>query len=53
MDALSSVDADTAAAIVETVNSVFVTRLRSWALGRATIHDVDRSVQRTLDLIFS
>jgi AcrR family transcriptional regulator len=51
-DALSSVDADTAAAIVETVNSVFVTRLRSWALGRATIGDVDRSVQRTLDLIF-
>jgi AcrR family transcriptional regulator len=52
MDALSSDDADTAAAIVETVNSVFVTRLRSWALGRATIRDVDRSVQRTLDLIF-
>ena len=53
MDALSSVDADTAAAIVDTVNSVFVTRLRSWALGRATIRDVDRSVQRTLDLIFA
>jgi len=53
MDALSSVDADTAAAIVETVNSVFVTRLRSWALGRASIHDVERSVQRTLDLIFA
>src|SRR5689334_25333471 len=53
MDALSSVDADTAAAIVETVNSVFVTRLRSWALGRATIRDVDRSVQSTLDLIFA
>ena len=53
MDALSSVDTDTAAAIVETVNSVFVTRLRSWALGRATIRDVDRSVQSTLDLIFA
>jgi AcrR family transcriptional regulator len=53
MDALSSIDPDTAAAIVETVNSVFVTRLRSWALGRATIRDVDRSVQRTLDLIFA
>ena len=53
MDALSTVNADTAAAIVETVNSVFVTRLRSWALGRATIRDVERSVQRTLDLIFS
>ena len=53
MDALSSTDADTAAAIVETVNSVMVTRLRSWALGRGTIQDVDRSVQRTLDLIFA
>jgi AcrR family transcriptional regulator len=53
MDALSSIDADTANAIVETVNSVMVTRLRSWALGRATIQDVDRSVQRTLDLIFA
>jgi len=53
MDALSSTDAETAAAIVETVNSVMVTRLRSWALGRGTIQDVDRSVQRTLDLIFT
>jgi len=53
MDALSSTDADTASAIVETVNSVMVTRLRSWALGRGTIQDVDRSVQRTLDLIFA
>jgi AcrR family transcriptional regulator len=53
MDALSSIDADTANAIVETVNSVMVTRLRSWALGRGTIQDVDRSVQRTLDLIFA
>ncbi len=52
LDALSSVDTDTANAIVETVNSVMVTRLRSWALGRGTIQDVDRSVQRTLDLIF-
>ena len=53
MDALSTADDDTAAAIVETVNSVMVTRLRSWALGRGTIRDVDRSVQRTLDLIFA
>ena len=53
MDALSSTDTDTASAIVETVNSVMVTRLRSWALGRGTIQDVDRSVQRTLDLIFA
>ena len=53
MNALSSTDTDTASAIVETVNSVMVTRLRSWALGRGTIQDVDRSVQRTLDLIFA
>jgi AcrR family transcriptional regulator len=52
-DALSSTDPDTAAAIVETANSVMVTRLRSWALGRTQIRDVHRSVERTLDLIFS
>lgn len=51
--ALASTDPDTAAAIVETANSVMVTRLRSWALGRCTIRDVDRSVQRTLDLVFT
>ncbi len=51
--ALSSTDPESAAAIVETVNSVLVTRLRSWALGRITIADVDRSVQKTLDLIFA
>jgi AcrR family transcriptional regulator len=50
--ALSSTPPETVAAIVETVNSVFATRLRSWALGRITIADVDRSVQKTLDLIF-
>jgi AcrR family transcriptional regulator len=50
--ALSSTDPATADTIVETVNSVMVTRLRSWALGRTTIRDVDRSVQRTLDLVF-
>ena len=50
---LSSADPETAAAIVETVNSVLATRLRAWALGRITISDVDRSVQRTLDLIFA
>ena len=52
LDALSSTDPARAAAIVDTVNSVLVTRLRSWALGRSSIRDVDRSVQRTLDLIF-
>jgi hypothetical protein len=49
---LSSIAPEKAAAIVETVNSVLATRLRSWALGRNTICDVDRSVQNTLDLIF-
>ncbi len=53
ISALPSMDPDTAAAIVETANAVMVTRLRSWALGRCSIRDVDRSVQRTLDLIFS
>jgi AcrR family transcriptional regulator len=52
-DALATVDAESAAAIVDTVNSVMHTRLRSWALGRSSIRDVDRAVQRTLDLIFS
>jgi AcrR family transcriptional regulator len=51
--ALCSTDPETAAAIIETVNSVLATRLRSWALGRITIGDVDRAVQRTLDLIFA
>ena len=52
-EALGTTDPKTAAAIVETVNSVLATRLRSWALGRVTIADVDRSVQRAIDLIFS
>jgi TetR/AcrR family transcriptional regulator, cholesterol catabolism regulator len=51
--ALPSTAPDTAAAIVATVNSVLATRLRAWALGRITIGDVDRSVQKTLDLIFT
>lgn len=51
--ALPSTDTETAAAIVATVNSVLATRLRAWALGRITIGDVDRSVQRTIDLIFA
>jgi AcrR family transcriptional regulator len=53
MDALSSTDDDTAAAIIETANSVMVTRLRSWSQGRTSIQDVHRSVERTIDLIFS
>lgn len=53
MDAMSSTDDDTAAAIIETANSVMVTRLRSWSQGRTSIQDVHRSVERTVDLIFS
>ena len=53
MTSLSSTDPATAAVIVETVNSVLATRLRAWALGRITIGEVDRSVQKTLDLIFA
>lgn len=52
MSALASFDPAAASAIIETANSVMFTRLRSWALGRASIRDVDRSVQRSLDLIF-
>lgn len=51
--ALASIPPETAAAIVETLNGVMVTRLRAWALGRATIGDVDRAVQGAIDLIFS
>ncbi len=53
MDALSSTDEATAAAIIEAANSVMVTRLRSWSQGRTSIQDVHRHVERTLDLIFS
>ena len=52
-DALSSTDPDTASAIIETANSVMVTRLRSWSQGRTSIRDVRRHVERTLDLIYS
>ena len=50
--ALASTDPQRAAAIIETVNAVMVTRLRSWALGRCAIRDVDRSVQSAIALIF-
>src|SRR4051794_19383652 len=51
-NALSTTDPQTAAAIIETLNAVLATRLRSWALGRTSIGEVDRAVQRTIDLIF-
>ncbi len=51
--ALTSMTPEDAAAIVETVNAVMVTRLRSWAQGRISIREVDRSVERCIDLLFS
>lgn len=41
------------AAVIDTVQSVLGSRLRSWALGRCTIADVDRAVQQTITLIYS
>jgi AcrR family transcriptional regulator len=52
-DALRDASPEDAAAIIETVNSVLANRLRSWALGRTTIEDVERAVQRAIDLIYS
>ena len=40
-------------AVIDTVQSVLGSRLRSWALGRCTIADVDRAVQQTITLIYS
>ena len=51
--ALSSLDPATASAVIDTVNNVMVTQLRSWALGRSSIRDVERKVDRAIDLIFS
>jgi len=39
-------------AVAEIANSVLATRLRGWALGRCTIADVHKAVQRTVDVIF-
>jgi TetR/AcrR family transcriptional regulator, cholesterol catabolism regulator len=50
--ALSSTEPEQAAVIVETINCVLATRLRSWALGRTDISDVNRSIERSIDLIF-
>jgi AcrR family transcriptional regulator len=50
--ALSGMNAETAAAVVETIQVVLGGRLRLWALGRSSLREVDRSVQRTIDLIF-
>ncbi len=52
IDALDGIDADVAAGIVDVVSAVLATRLRSWALGRCSIRDVDRAVQRAIDVVF-
>ncbi len=53
LDALQGIEPSVASSIVDVVNAVLATRLRSWALGRGSIHDVDRSVQQAIDLVFS
>ncbi len=51
--AFRDVEPDEAAAIADTTSAVMATRLRSWALGRASIRDVHASIDRTVDLLFS
>jgi hypothetical protein len=53
LGALEGTDTGDAEAIVDVVNAVLATRLRSWALGRCSIRDVDRAVQAAIDVIFS
>lgn len=50
--ALEHLDGETARDVIMTVNCVMSNHLRAWAHGRATIRDVDRAVQRCLDLVF-
>lgn len=51
-EALRDLPPDDAYAVAEIANSVLATRLRGWALGRCTIADVHRSMQRTVDVLF-
>jgi AcrR family transcriptional regulator len=53
LEALDGIPADDASAVVDVVNAVLATRLRSWALGRCSIRDVDRAIQRAIDVVFS
>jgi TetR/AcrR family transcriptional regulator, cholesterol catabolism regulator len=39
-------------ALVETVNAALGTHLRAWALGRRTLGEVRRSLNRAVDLLF-
>lgn len=50
--ALHNLDPATSRSIISTVNCVMSNHLRSWAHGRCSIGDVERAVQRTIDLIF-
>ncbi|MCB0997168.1 MAG: TetR/AcrR family transcriptional regulator [Acidimicrobiales bacterium] len=50
--ALSNLDPLQAADIVTTLSAVLSDSLRSWARGRCTIAEVDRRLQRTVDLVF-
>jgi AcrR family transcriptional regulator len=51
--ALDGIEQSEADAIVDVINAVLATRLRSWALGRGSIRDVDAAVQRAIDVAFS
>jgi TetR/AcrR family transcriptional regulator, cholesterol catabolism regulator len=52
-DALRDLDPPTRHAVVHAVQAVLSQWLRSWALGRCTIREVDTVVQETVGLIFS
>ena len=51
--ALPSVEPSVATAIIETAYGVMVTKLRAWLFGLVTIRQVERAVERCLDLIFA
>ena len=53
LEGLEGLDPHRAAAIIDVVNAVLATRLRSWALARCSIRDVDRSVQAAIDVLFT
>jgi AcrR family transcriptional regulator len=51
--ALPTLSPADAAAVVDVTGVVLASRLREWALGRCSIDDVHRGVQRAVDLIFT
>jgi AcrR family transcriptional regulator len=48
-----TLSAEDAVAVVDITGTVVASRLREWALGRCSIDDVNESVQRTVDMIFT